>query len=374
MSPELLRILHLRTVSGTGGGPEKTILNSCCRLRELGHVAEAFYILDRRHDTGEVQSSAESLGLNLHVSLESSPISLHTLRRLYRVLREGKYHIVHTHDYKANVLAWLMRPVHRYNTVATAHGYNGTTLREAAYYSIERALFRYVDAVITPSADMHRLLRGYGVPANRLHVIHNGVLPAQRVENRRQRNGSLHLLYLGRLSSEKDPVNVVHAAALLLKRGHNVHVTLAGDGPEHDNVKSTGHRLGLGDRMNLPGYVDDPSLLLNGCDILVNPSRTECMPNAVLEAMAARLPVVATDVGGLSEMIRHDIDGVLCPPGDPEALAGSIERLANDREAAGRLACSAQRRVLDKFSFDRRMVRVIELYRQVLSAKAGDRK
>lgn len=169
-----LRILHARTVRGAGGGPDKTILKSCEHLARAGHAAAAFYVLDARGDTATLPAAAERAGARMHVVLEKGPVSLATVRAFRRILAAETPDIVHTHDYKSNALAWLCRRRFGYRVIATAHGYNRTTLREVFYYALERRLFRRADAVIVPSRDLQGQLRGAGVPTRLLHVIPNG--------------------------------------------------------------------------------------------------------------------------------------------------------------------------------------------------------
>jgi len=371
-SDERLRVLHVRTVSGTGGGPDKTILKSCRYLAERGHTAEAFYVMDRRSDTTTLPAVAEGLGVKIHLALEEGAISFGTVRKLKRTLRQGRFQILETHDYKSNFLARLLRFGNDYRIVATTHGYNRTTRREAAYYALEKMLLPWADAVIAPTLGMYHLARSIGVPPERLNLIHNGIEISRRPSPVRfGGNGRAHVLYLGRLSPEKDPANLIEAAAILAERGRRFSLTLAGDGPERPRLEALIQERGLTGQVELLGFVREIIPLLQTSDILVSPSRTECMPNAILEAMWAGVPVVATRVGGVSEVIRNGQDGLLCPPRSPEALASAIERLMEDRELAQALAESAYRRVTTEFSFERRMYRMIQVYREVLSGRIG---
>jgi glycosyltransferase involved in cell wall biosynthesis len=160
----------------------------------------------------------------------------------------------------------------------------------------------------------------------------------------------------------------VEAVGLLREQGLDVHLTLAGDGPERDALGARIERAGLGDRVTMPGFVSDVMGLLDESDILVNPSDTECMPNSVLEAMSAGTAIVATDVGGVGEMIRDGREGLLVAPGDPAALAGAIGRMIEHRRRREDLAARARLRVEERFSFASRMEAMVALYRRVLRA------
>jgi glycosyltransferase involved in cell wall biosynthesis len=364
----MYRILHLRTVNGTGGGPDKTILKSCEHLSRAGHLAEAFYILDREHDTGTLQSAAQRLGVKMHTVSETGPISFLTLWALGQVLKDGRYDIVHTHDYKSNVLAGMFRLKYRYKIVATAHGYNPTSRRELFYYRLERWMFRFVTkTVIAPTRNMEGLLRGFGISMKRVHIIPNGIETNDRQKPTHQPSaGPVRLLYLGRLSEEKDVENLLRAAAILRSENILVSVTLAGDGPARQHIEKTIAELMLGDCVRLSGFVSDVMPLLAEADILVNPSRTECMPNSILEAMWAGVPVVATDVGGVGEMIRDGVDGLLCPSENSEAMAEAIRKLIANPAMAEKLTASANERVMNEFTFEKHMEKTLELYRRIL--------
>jgi len=380
MSDAPMRILHLRVVRGTGGGPDKTTLRGCQWLRKAGHVAEAFYMLDARENTGRLEDLAGQLAVPMHRAMETSPLSLGTVAHLRRVLQQGRFDILHTHDYKSNALAQLTRAWHRGRVVATAHGYNQTTRRETYYYALERACFRHVRAIICPTRGMRDFLRSWGLPESRLVVIPNGIETAGRerpvhvptesvpwtLAHGASNRSALKLLYLGRLSAEKDVANLLEAASILRQQGVAFELTVAGDGPEAGPLREQAKHLGLESAVRFLGFVTDVNSVLASADVLVNPSRTECMPNSVLEAMWAGVPVVATDVGGLSEIIRHGEHGLLCPPRDHKALAAQVARLARDGDLAKQLAKSAMARVDAEFTFERRMQRVVGLYRQVM--------
>ncbi len=197
-------------------------------------------------------------------------------------------------------------------------------------------------------------------------MIHNGLETEGRTPPpHRAGKGPIRLLYLGRLSEEKDPANALRALRHLTDRGLDVELTLAGDGPEAPAAAALADEFGLADRVHLPGFVADVMGLLANADILISPSRTECMPNSVLEAMWARVPVAATDVGGVSEMVRDQAEAILCPSRDPAALADAAEQLARDPDLAARLAENAHRRLREEFTFELRMQRVLDLYRSL---------
>lgn len=365
-----VRVLHVRTVCGTGGGPDKTILKSCEYLDRRGHFAHAFYMMDRASDPGEIASSARAMGIVMNAAMEDGAVCWKTLAELDHLLGVGEYDIVHTHDYKSNVLARLMRARHRYRIVATAHGYNGTTRREIFYYGLERWMFRYVDAVVTPTVGMRNYLLRCGIGTDRMCVIRNGIETAgwERVVRNGQ-GGKAMVVYVGRLSEEKDLPNLFGAVEILRGRGKDVELLIAGDGADRGRLEGMIEAKGLGGCVRMLGYVKDVMGVLAGADVMVNPSRTECMPNSILEAMWAGVPVVATDVGGVGEMLEDGVEGVLVRGGDSAELARGIERVIDDRVFAETLAEKARARVMREFTFEGHMEMTMALYRRVMGRR-----
>ncbi len=363
-----MRILHMRTVNGTGGGPDKTILKSCEYLARRGHAAEAFYMIDGQNDLGYISEMAGRLNVRLTISRENGPASISSFRSLTRVLKAGNFDIVHTHEYKSTVLAPLLRRGLGFKTVATAHGYNRTSFREVLYYGLERVFFKFADAVIAPSNDMLEILKRKGIRSSQLHQIPNGIeTGGQERPVRNGIKGRPRLLYLGRLSKEKDPVILLEAMVILRYRGIDCELVLAGEGPERKNLEKKINEWGLLEAVKIPGYIKEVVPVLKEADVLINPSRTECMPNTILEAMWAGLPIVATAVGGVGEMIRDGVEGLLCPPGNPTALADAVARLIEDPSLARHMADRAYRRVMDQFTFEKHMEATLTLYSKLLT-------
>ena len=158
------------------------------------------------------------------------------------------------------------------------------------------------------------------------------------------------------------------SAVALLPRG-SVELQILGDGPQRRTIEAQIEQLGLEDIVELVGAVDDVPERLAAADIFVLSSRSEGLPISVLEAMAAGLPVVATDVGGIHEMISDDGAQLVGPPGDPRALANSIACLIDDPALRDHLGTSNRGRVEDRFSLPRWHEEHLALYKALLSAK-----
>jgi glycosyltransferase involved in cell wall biosynthesis len=214
-----------------------------------------------------------------------------------------------------------------------------------------------------------RLTSEFGLLSERVRVVHNGVpmrSPERGASQQALRPGnSAQVVTVARLELQKDHMSLLRAAAML----PGVRFIFAGEGPERANLEDRVARLGLGNRVIFLGQRDDVPHLLASSDLFVLPSLHEGLPLALLEAMALGLPVVASSIGGIREVVTDGKTGLLVPPGDPVALAGAIGRLFDDPELARRLSTAAQESVRERFSVEAMVHGVSDIYREVLGSR-----
>jgi len=218
-----------------------------------------------------------------------------------------------------------------------------------------------------------RMATCFGLSPGKLRVIYNGIDPGPfggppDVRLRAALTGDPHrplVLTLARLAPQKGLDTLVAAAQLLPEAVFAV----AGDGPERGALEAQAATLGLADRMRFLGHRQDVPALLDSCDVLVLPSLFEGLPLAVLEAMAAGKPVVASRIGGTDEAVLDGVTGLLVPPSDARALARAVREVLSDPPLARRLGAAGRARVQAEFSA-RRMVSAVEAtYDEVLAAR-----
>jgi glycosyltransferase involved in cell wall biosynthesis len=236
-----------------------------------------------------------------------------------------------------------------------------------------RAILKHLPdaaAVITRSRDLSRLLEAAGFPAEKLHTVYNGVcldtfLPRDQAAARREAalapEGAI-LLFVGNFYEVKDPQFLIRAFAQL--KDGATRLVMAGGGPLEQACRELAGRLNVAQRVLFAGRRSPREIarLMNCADLLVLPSRNEGVPNVILEAFASGLPVVASRVGGIPEVMDNDLLGSLFSPGDEGALASTIERrLAAPRDTA------AIRRHAERFSWTATAAR----YREIILAAIG---
>lgn len=202
------------------------------------------------------------------------------------------------------------------------------------------------------------------VPASRVVIVPNG-LEARRFSPRHVHR-VCRVGMVANLRPEKGHDILLRAAASLAVRHPDVEFVIAGDGSERERIERQIRSLGLDRSVRMMGHATDVPALLATIDAFVLPSRSEAFPNAVLEAMAAGLPVVATAVGGLLELIEHERNGLLVPVNDADALAAALERVIDSPELAAGLGAAASQTVLERYSFDR-MVNTFEMLYEAMT-------
>jgi 2-deoxystreptamine N-acetyl-D-glucosaminyltransferase/2-deoxystreptamine glucosyltransferase len=290
--------------------------------------------------------------------------------------------LVHVHcgeDLAVLPLARLAARRHGCPLVATVHlsvrhglrpvAPRGVLLR-AAGGTVERWLLPGADAVIALTPSTARQLRADGIPAGRVHVIPPGYDPALFARAAADPFPGLprpRVAYLGRLAPQKDVGTLLEAFAYLPS---GTRLLLVGDGPDRAALQRRAQRFGS--RVHFAGFVPHAAVpaVLQHVDLLVLPSLYEDLSSALIEAMAAGLPVVATRVGGTADLVHDGVNGLLVAPRDPAALAAAISRILADPATAARLSAAA-RRTAAAYAWTDLARAVLDVYRQATGPGRG---
>ncbi len=288
------------------------------------------------------------------------PDTLAQMMALARWCRDRRIVVVHTSDLPSNIFGLPAAALARVRVrIGNRREVNpGRTLTEVSF---QRAAFTCAHRIVANCQAAASRLLAEGVPRGKVRVIHNGVevhshrAPDRRVLPRR-------VVAVANLRREKGHDVLLRAAADVVCAFPDAHVELVGGGAELQALRTLAHELGLERVVSFLGHREDVRSRLDAADIFVLPSRSEAFPNAVLEAMAAGLPVIASDVGGVREVVRHAATGLIVPPGDPVALASAICRLMADPPLAHGLGDAARTEVTARYSFDRMIDQFEALY------------
>ena len=280
--------------------------------------------------------------------------------------------VVHTHGYRSDVIHGALGAHRDRITVSTVHGFTGGGMRNLLYEGIQRVALRRVDAVVAVARSLAVQLAKSGVPSDRLTVIPNAWdgRPVVTREEARRRLGlpadRAVIGWVGRLSHEKAPELLLDAFSRLEDR--EVLVAYVGDGEERPALEARAKSLGVADRVLWLGQVTGAGEVFSAFDLLVVSSRREGTPVVVLEAMAAGVPIVATNVGGVAEMLVGEA-GVLVASEAPAAMARAIGKVLADASIRERLRAAGLRRVQEAYSPEAWVERYAETYAAAMERK-----
>jgi len=355
----MTRIVHVRSAQGLYGA-ERSLLALAAATEAPFEPLVVSLVRPGREDA--LGTAAARQGMRATRVEAPGRLSPSALGPLVRVARGG---LLHAHDYKALVLALAAGAVTRAPVVATFHGDTGHLRRVALYERLARWAARFTRAVAATSEPLADRIRA-AAARTPVHVIPNGIpvgpLPtaAARASAREALGlpaGVPVVAFVGRLSPEKAPEVLLRAV-----RGTRLRLLVAGEGPLRAALESEAEPA----QVRFLGFLPDVAPVLAAADVLALPSRTEGLPMAALEAMAAGLPVVASAVGSLPEVLA-DGAGILVPPGDVSALRLALEQLSLPDARAG-VAAEARRRVESRYA----VTTMARRYRELLYQPALD--
>ena len=351
------------------------VLDLAARAAHDGHEVEVLL-----GGSGPYFALLKSNGLQVrelrHLIRPIRPLSdILAIFECWKVLRRLAPDVIHAHSTKAGLIGRLVGKLCGKPVVFTAHGWAFTEgiaerSRRLAMF-LERHAARISDAIICVSEYDRRLALHLGVGNEALLTrIHNGVLdvPTEMRANH-SGNGPVKIISVARLDAPKDHALLIDALATI--KDIPWELELIGDGPLTESIRARANSLGIGERVLFSGLCNDVPERLSKADLFVLASGFEGFPLSILEAMRANLPVIASDVGGVSESVVEGTTGFLVPKGDKDALADRLRLLITDPELRMRLGLQGRSFYEREFSFDVMYNRTFEIYQRVLERRGG---
>ncbi|MFO0881181.1 MAG: glycosyltransferase [Gemmataceae bacterium] len=371
-----MKFVHL-TASTFHGGPERQMLGLACAIRD---DAEAVFVsFPERGACRAFLAAAAQQGFEAIALENDTPHFRRTVAELTGVLQRVGADVLLCHGYKANLLGRIAARRCGIPVVSVSRGWTGESFRVRLYEMLDRFHLRFMDHVIAVSQAQADRCRRAGVRPEKLGVIYNAIDPDRFVDpdpryrhrlEKHFREPKSHLIATaGRLSPEKGFDVFVEAAARVLEAQPDVGFVIFGHGALRDTLQQQIALLGLGDSVVLGGFRNDLDRFIPHLDLFVLPSWTEGLPNVVLEACAAGVPVVATAVGGTPEIIEEGQGGLLCPPGDADALADRILEAIECEDRLRDLGFQGRQRVLERFTFSSQVQGYLQLFQRLVQKR-----
>ncbi len=366
------RVIHLRA-SNFYGGPERQLhlharlaQNSdfritVCSFTENGNIPEFIQVIDKDK-------------IPTHTFSVKNAYDFGAVKSVRKYLGDNDIKILCTHDYRTHLIGFLATLGMQTKWLAFSRGWTSENLKIKSFHTLDKIIIRFADRIVAVSQEQKRRLVWLLIPAKKIAVAYNAVDPAYfkqvTAADLRARfslpQDSIICLAGGRFSAEKGQKILVQAAAIALTKNPRLRFLLYGDGPDLPVIRNMIDGLGIGDKVICPGFEKDFLSCLKGSDILVNPSFSEGLPNIVLEAMAFKIPIAATAVGGVPELIEDGVSGFLTPAGDPVKLTEKILKLAEDKMLRNRFGQTGYDIIIEKFSFKRQAELLYDVYKSVL--------
>ncbi|HEY3789412.1 MAG TPA: glycosyltransferase [Urbifossiella sp.] len=370
-------VLDARVVTGSGGGPDKTILNSPRFLEPLGYRMLCAY-LHPPEDPGfeAIRANAARYGAPLISIPDRGPWDWRVITELLAVCRREKVAVWHGHDYKTNALGLLLRRFWPMRLVTTVHGWVRHTTRTPLYYKLDQMCLPRYEKVICVSDDLFESCLNCGVPAKNLLLVENAIDTAdyRRLRTREEAKAALgfpasRLLIgaVGRLSDEKGFDLLIRSVHALVQKHEDVHLVIVGEGGERANLERLVSELRLQDRVTLPGWRTDVRSYFEAMDVFALSSHREGLPNVLLEAMALEVPVAATRVNGVPRLVRDGRNGLLVEPGRGDALTTALLALIRNESLRDLFRVAGRRTVEGRYSFPVRMQKLKHIYDELLT-------
>jgi glycosyltransferase involved in cell wall biosynthesis len=388
MSPpiKLLTIVEAANINAVA----KTVLEFYRAAHELSGtpgfpVIEGCVVtFDRQRDDARPNDflrATRDLGLDVEVIPERRRFDLSVIPALRGIVEARETDLIITNSVKSHFLMWRSRLWRKHPWVAFHHGYTDTDRKMRLYNRLDRWSLPHADRLVTVCHAFAQELSGStGVPTDKISVQHNAIRREPLVspgvgETLRIRLGigdsERIVLSVGRLSREKAQVDLIEACKSLRKTKPDLafKVIIVGDGPERSRLEAAVESFGGRDCVVFTGQVKEVQPFYAIADVFALPSHSEGSPNVLLEAMIANLPIVATEVGGVPEMLANNESALLVPPNDPPSLATAISSLLTDKVLAQRLATAADTLVDSQFDPRTYARSLVKIYREVIEGR-----
>ncbi len=359
----MINVLHV-VLGLQVGGLEKFVLNL---IDNYPPGIKPFIVcLEKKGELAPQYHHLDIIELN-----KESGISTKIIRQLVHLTKEFKIDIIHTHNPSPHFYGAISGFLSRRPVIHTKHGRNyPASQRKVWLNKISSYLTTKIVAVSQNAADV--CIDVEKIPSRMVSVILNGAdtnlfCPAANDdENERM---PVRIGIVARLSAEKDHQTLLGACKLLACHGDDFHLEIIGDGPLRSTLEKTVKTLGLDKHVSFSGMRHDVPELLRQLDIFVLSSTTEGISLTLLEAMASKLPIVATDVGGNPEVVIDGETGYIVPPQNPAAMANKLLLLINDVNLRRQMGKKGRERVVAQFSIKETAQKYEDLYREVLNKR-----
>ncbi len=367
-----LRVLQLGSPTGLYGA-ERWILALIKHLNPQKIESLVGVIKDDPDLDVPLCKEASKLGFKTICFEAQGKVNFSAIKQVKNFILQEKIDILHTHFYKTDIIGFWATRGTACKVIATPHGWSTEVdFKLWLFESLDRVIFPFMDAVVPLSKELYKPLKRMPYLKNKLHFIRNGVDLSEIIQSKtanaeiltKRKNGKFILGYIGQLISRKGLDTLFDA----LIRINDIpwELYLIGDGPQWEELEQIANRLKIKDRVHFMGFRTDRLDFLRGFDTFVLPSRLEGIPRCLMESMAARVPIIASDIAGSNDLITDFKTGLLFPLDCPEILSQKITLIASDTGLKNDLVQNAFDFINQSFSAQRMATEYETLFEKII--------
>jgi glycosyltransferase involved in cell wall biosynthesis len=376
MKPKLMILIDTGIIGGPGKGLFQ-FLNTADQNR-FDYVLCNF--LYPGGASREFINAARQRGLNLRLIRQSCRFDPSPVWQAYRIAAEEECNVIQSHGYKSHLIAAIVSRILHIPWIAISHGWTSEDFKVRVYHALDQILLKQAEVAVAVSPPLYSTIAGWRGQNKRtemiLNAVDSGEIPGSQSGAAIRKNlgilpDTLTLGCFGRLSHEKGQSVLLSAIAQLLPANPNLQLLIVGDGPAEATLRRQARSSGIERNVTFLGHQSQMRGYYEAIDLLVIPSYSEGLPNVLLESMSLGVPVLATNVGAVREVITHRTNGWVVHPGSAEDLCSGLAEAIADRSLLSKMGDRARASLNPKFSATLRSQRLLSLYDEVIEQWAA---
>ena len=383
----MLKVIHL-TASPFFGGPERQLIELAKTFRYENRAVETVFASFAEDGNAKpFLDEAAKAGFESIMLQNDMPHLWAAAKELARLFHDKQINIAFFNGYKARTVGYYAARKNRIPCIGVSRGWTMEDLKIAVYTWLDKRMHRLMDHVVCVSQGQADKVIRSGTPKKRITVIHNSIrterfstercadispVYRQKLEQIFPAAPKFILGDAGRLSPEKGFDLLITATANLVKEGISCGLVIFGEGFLREQLQRQIDALGVSDYVRLGGFTDELDQFMPHFDVFIQSSHTEGMPNVLLEAMAARTAVVATEVGGTNELVVEGETGLMVPPNLPNRLTDAIRTVLQDDSLRRRMGENGRMRVEENFTFEAQAESYWKLFQCIVDQNRND--
>ena len=352
-------------------GPGRTILDCACSLEgdDFHFIIGGFS--GGQQQTNEYTQEAKKRGLETVIIKENRSFDINVVRQILSIIKNYEIDIIHTHDFRSDLFGILCSKISKRPVIATVHGWIANDRKGRIYTWLDKLILRLCNHIISVSRRTAKIVTDSGISSDKVIVINNALRIENYICNKSDKSirselgvseDAILIANIGRLSPEKGQLEFLKAGTELLKKYKEVKLLLVGIGADQKMLEEYVSSQGIKGEVFFLGFRKDMVNIYNNINLVVQSSYTEGMPNVILESMLMQVPVIATNVGGTSEIIEHGKTGILIEAGDIDKLAESMQDFISQRDFYESIVSEGEMVIKNHFSHDQRVKKLSDLY------------